>query len=136
MFTVEIKDNPIVERVDLRSAKTLSVNAGWRDTLAVDNYVRDVKQMLEERGFPDIEVTANHKLRYGGVIIDFIFYRIFVGETTATSAAARVCQAFQRRLTPIMLWAYANCEKEPVLDQRGLHFFCEDDYLLYMLRFA
>ena len=136
MHTIEVGNNPIIERIDLRQTRRLSVNASWRDPSQTADFLRKVVGVLADAGFPDIEVDAEHKMRQLGVIIGPIFYRLTVKENASLAASAKVGQDFMNEFKECMTWAHANCKMEPVLDQRGLHFFNDDDYLLFKMMFA
>jgi hypothetical protein len=125
----------IVQRTDLRTAKSVEVNVRWRDDKVALAYVAKVGEYLSDLGFKDIDLSTRYESRFAAIIVGTIYYKVELSRNSTLVERLLELQHLQRQVTDVHRWWDENCIEEPLLDERGLTFLNDDDYLLYKLRF-
>ncbi len=127
--------NPINERIVLSQITTLEVDAGWRDMEATQQFLDVLRGQFDALGYSHISLKAVHKLRRGMIIIDGIIYKVTTGQMS-NDAALKFMRDLKRKMEPIIHWCNSNCTGKFALDENGLSFTEEGDYLLFKMWFA
>jgi hypothetical protein len=130
-----LKENPIRERVDLSEITTLEVDAGWRDQKETAEFLQLLQKQFAELGHGHISLTPIHKLRRGMMIIDGVIYKVSTPWAVASKSINFICD-LKSKLEPVLQWCQANCASKFILDQKGLHLFSDDDFVLFKLKFS
>jgi hypothetical protein len=130
-----LKDNPIQERVDLSAVTTLEVDAGWRTPQQTAEFLQLLRKQFDDLGYGHIDLKPIHKLRRGMIIIDGVIYKVNT-QRSDNSESVRFMHGLKCILKPILEWCEANCTSKFILDENGLQFASDDDFILFKMKFS